>query len=167
MTRINNFTFNGCSSLTLVEIPNSVSIVGTEAFQDCTNLTSVTFGTSITDIGTQAFNNCPNIEEVTCLFIIPVEGTADIFDQIVYDTAPLIVHEGTQDQFDQVIPWKLFKKVSEGNTTSLDEIMSESKSMGDIYTVGGTLVKQKPTDEDVKSLAPGLYIIGNKKILIR
>src|SRR5574344_1574471 len=42
--------FNGCSSLTSIEIPSSVTSIGNNAFYYCTSLTSVTIPSSVTSI---------------------------------------------------------------------------------------------------------------------
>ena len=42
-------------------IPNSVTIIGEEAFNGCINLTSVTIPNSVTDIGGSAFFACANL----------------------------------------------------------------------------------------------------------
>ena len=41
MTSIGDWAFERCSSLTSIEIPNSVTSIGEEAFEDCSGLTSV------------------------------------------------------------------------------------------------------------------------------
>lgn len=51
-------TFNRCSRLTSVTIPNSVTFIGNLAFQNCINLTSVTIPNSVTAIAHGAFNDC-------------------------------------------------------------------------------------------------------------
>ena len=51
--------FNGCTGITSVEFPNTVTTIGDRAFQGCTALASVTLGASIATIGTDAFKNCP------------------------------------------------------------------------------------------------------------
>lgn len=47
--------FNGCSSLTSIRVPDSVTTIGIYAFMDCTSLTSVTIPDSVTTINTYAF----------------------------------------------------------------------------------------------------------------
>lgn len=50
--------FSGCSNLTSITIPDSVTHVGNSAFQECTYLEDVNFGTGVTDIGDSAFKDC-------------------------------------------------------------------------------------------------------------
>ena len=54
----------GCSSLTSVTIPNSVTSIGGGAFLGC-GLTSVTIPNSVTSIGEQAFKGCSDLTSVT------------------------------------------------------------------------------------------------------
>ena len=57
--------FYGCSSLTSVTIPNSVTSIGGWTFQDCSSLTSVTIPNSVTSIGEGAFTSCSSLTSVT------------------------------------------------------------------------------------------------------
>ena len=57
--------FGGCSSLTSVTIGNGVTSIGVNAFEDCSSLTSVTIGNSVTIIGDYAFRSCSSLTSVT------------------------------------------------------------------------------------------------------
>ena len=57
MTGIGRFAFSGCSGLTSVTIPGSVTSIGDRAFYNCSGLTSVTIPGSVTSIGNYAFYN--------------------------------------------------------------------------------------------------------------
>ena len=58
VTGIRNYAFQGCSGLTNVTIPDSVTCIGDWAFCYCSGLTSVTIGNGVTSIGDYAFSHC-------------------------------------------------------------------------------------------------------------
>jgi len=58
VTSIGNYAFNGCNSLTSINIPSSVASIGQEAFLNCTGLISITIPNSVTSIGEGAFAGC-------------------------------------------------------------------------------------------------------------
>ena len=52
---IGESAFDGCTELTSVTIPNSVTSIGDNAFRDCSSLTNATIGNGVTNIGSGAF----------------------------------------------------------------------------------------------------------------
>ncbi len=57
--------FHYCSSLTDVEIPNSVTRIRDFAFSECTSLASVILPTSLKTLDGNAFSYCSSLVEVT------------------------------------------------------------------------------------------------------
>ena len=58
-------TFSGCSSLTNVIIPNSVTRISSSAFYDCSGLTNVTIGDNVTSLEGLAFYGCSSLTFMT------------------------------------------------------------------------------------------------------
>ena len=64
VTSIGDGAFSYCSGLTSVTIPNSVTYIGEYAFEYCSGLTSVTIGNSVTEIGDHAFSGCSGLTSI-------------------------------------------------------------------------------------------------------
>ena len=64
VTSIGQYTFEGCSSITNVTIPDSVTSIGVQAFFGCHGLTSVTIPNSVVSIGEWAFEGCFSLTSV-------------------------------------------------------------------------------------------------------
>ena len=63
--KLGYFAFEGCSSLTSLTIPSSVTSIGDLAFKDCSSLTSLTIPSSVTSIGSSAFSGCSGLTSLT------------------------------------------------------------------------------------------------------
>jgi len=57
----------GYTNITSITIPNSVKSIGNYAFCGCTNLTSITIANSVTVIASCAFDECTNLKTVNFL----------------------------------------------------------------------------------------------------
>lgn len=57
-------TFNECTSLTEIVIPDSVKDIEWNAFSDCTALKSITFPDEIREVDEGAFNRCDNLTSI-------------------------------------------------------------------------------------------------------
>ena len=65
VTSIGGSAFEGCSGLTSVTIPSSVTSIEGSAFKDCSGLTSVTIPSSVTSIGGSTFSGCSGLTSLT------------------------------------------------------------------------------------------------------
>ncbi|MBR3092100.1 MAG: leucine-rich repeat domain-containing protein [Bacteroidaceae bacterium] len=64
VTSIGGSAFSGCKGLTSIEIPNSVTSIGNYAFSSCLGLTSIEIPNSVNSIGENAFYNCSGLTSV-------------------------------------------------------------------------------------------------------
>ena len=67
VTKIGNYAFYECSSLTSITIPEGVTEIGTSAFYKCDHLTSVTIpeNSRLTEIGSSAFEGCSGLSLIS------------------------------------------------------------------------------------------------------
>ena len=65
VTSIGSYAFYGCSGLASLPLPSSVTSIGWYAFEDCSGLTSFTLPSSVTSIGYRAFYGCSGLTSLT------------------------------------------------------------------------------------------------------
>ena len=63
--KLGDYVFNGCSGLTSLTLPSSVTKIGCYALFNCIGLTSLTLPSSVTEIGELAFLNCRGLTNFT------------------------------------------------------------------------------------------------------
>ena len=64
LTSIGGYAFRNCTSLTTINLPSSLTSIGGYAFSDCTSLTTINLPSSLTSIGQSAFYNCPSLTTI-------------------------------------------------------------------------------------------------------
>ena len=57
--------FEGCSGLTSITIPSSVTSLGDDCFYRCSGLTSITIPSSVTSLGGACFSHCNGLTSIT------------------------------------------------------------------------------------------------------
>ena len=65
LTTIEAFAFYGCTGLTKLEIPAGVTTIGQSAFASASNLNSISLSSALTELGTFAFSGCSKLEAIT------------------------------------------------------------------------------------------------------
>ena len=65
ITKIKDYAFINCSSITNIILPTSLKTIGEVAFSGCGSLTSVTIPASVTSIGSYSFSRCRRLSQVT------------------------------------------------------------------------------------------------------
>ena len=64
VVEIGKSAFSGCSGLTGITIPNSITSIGNYAFSGCSGFTNITIPNSVTSIGNYAFKGCSGIKKL-------------------------------------------------------------------------------------------------------
>ena len=64
VTEIGSYAFHNFLELKKINIPNSVTRIGQDAFYYCINLTSITIPNSVTSIGSSAFASCSSLTSI-------------------------------------------------------------------------------------------------------
>lgn len=65
VTRIADYAFRNCTSLKSIKISEGVTSIGSSAFEGCTSLTNITIPNSVTSIDASAFGNCTSLTSIT------------------------------------------------------------------------------------------------------
>lgn len=90
VTSIGSGAFGGCESLTSINIPNSVKNIGSRAFGSCRSLTSVNIPNSVESIEHGAFSDCGSLvsidipNSVTCIGSCVFENCSSLTSIRIY-----------------------------------------------------------------------------------
>ena len=147
VTTIGYGAFEGCSGLTSVTIPNSVTSIGSCAFEGCSGLTSVTIPNSVTSIGDRAFSGCKSLEWVKYLSKKPfaLVGNYYCFGE-GYD-ATLFVPHGYKKKVEQLKGWEEFNKIVE--LSAADSNVDGNVNSADVVQVYNRIINGPTDDEDI------------------
>ena len=82
---IGNTAFQSCSSLTTINLPSSLKSIGDNAFNGCTLLTTINLPDGVTSIGISAFNGCSSLTTIN----LP-DGVTSIGNDVFYNCSSLV-----------------------------------------------------------------------------
>ena len=136
----------GCTGLTSITIPNSVTKIEDDAFNGCTGLTSVTIGNSVTTIYGDAFEGCTGLKKVYSLNPVPpviYEGTFETYH------ADLFVPKGCYLKYKEAEYWKNFTFISEINVETGDIDGDGEINVGDVTAHINKLLNAASYDDAV------------------
>ena len=126
VTKIGDGAFQHCSGLTSVTIPSSVTEIGTSAFSDCSGLTSVTVPSSVTKIGDNAFSGCSGLTSVYVSWKTPLLNGADKFKDVDKQSCTLYVPQDTSGEY-YLSEWgDYFDNIVEYDVTGINKVKSSA-----------------------------------------
>jgi len=106
VTAIRYDAFDGCTKLTSISIPNSVTSIGNYAFSHCTSLTSITIPGSVTSLGRNVFPDCRSLTSIYMVSSQPPSTGNDIFG--VPSSCVIYVPTGSREAYSALAPWNGF-----------------------------------------------------------
>lgn len=113
MTTIGESAFSGCTSLTSIDIPNSVTEIGVMAFEGCTNVVKVKIGAGITSIQSSYLLGSRYIKEIYCFATTPPNSFRSDFSNIGKNEAKLYIPKGSYQAYSRSDWGKAFSNIIE------------------------------------------------------
>lgn len=170
---IEHHAFENCVNIESLSFPNSLMEIGDFAFQFCDNLKEIVFGNKLKMIGENAFMtlNQNRLKVVRISALNP--PTADHY-YVFYNRyeATLVVPLGRVSTYKKDSVWGKFATITDDENDPALGVESLrdndiAKTHPDVYDLNGVLLIQGATEEEIRSLPAGVYLIGDKKIVIR
>ena len=125
VTSIGDAAFYDCSSLTSLTIPSSVTSIGEAAFSGCSGLTSLTIPSSVTSIGNYAFKGCSGL---TSIYVYPEKLPKlgeKVFDGCNAKNCKVYVPTGTYDDY-WLSEFGYFENIVEFDATGIDKVTTST-----------------------------------------
>lgn len=118
VTLIGSEAFYNCDNITSISIPSSVEEISSSAFESCSNLINISFENP-KHIGNFAFRNCPKITNIRSFSQTPQNFTENVFDSNVYTNATLIIPYKCTNLYTICSGWKYFSNIIEMEMPSI------------------------------------------------
>ena len=123
--KLGDYAFYGCSGLTSLTLPSSVTSIGDGAFSGCSGLTSLTIPSGVTSIGKWAFRGCSGL---TSIYVYPEnlpELGIDIFNRCDAKNCTVYVPKGTYDAY-KSSEFGYFEKIVEFDASGIDKVTTST-----------------------------------------
>lgn len=174
-------TFAHCSSIESITLQEGIESSGEATFQFCDNLKVITLPSTLKEIKGYSFAWCDKITTVNCYALTPPNmetGWNELAFNDYYaffgsnpQNIELHVPKGCLKVYASAPGWNMFGIIIDDlePRAGIDDVAIDFPNFinVDVYNIQGMRLIQNATEDDIKALKPGIYIIGNKKISIR
>ena len=122
VTEIGEHAFLNCRGLTNFTIPSGVTKIGAGAFFCCYGLISLTIPSSVTAIGSQAFNACSELTSIYAYMEKLPETGSNLFLGCDEKKCTVYVPKGTGDAYFRSAEFGYFYNIVEFDATGIDKV---------------------------------------------
>ena len=113
--------FEGCSKLPSFVVPEGVTSIGNSTFKDCASLKSFEISSTVTTIPNYAFSGCTSLAKIICRATIVPETGDEIFEGVPSNMI-IYVPETSLSSYQSAEPWKnyILKSLTTLSITEID-----------------------------------------------
>ena len=149
--KLGDYVFNGCSGLTSLTLPSSVTEIGEHAFLNCRGLTnftipsgvtkigagaffccdgliSLTIPSSVTAIGSQAFKHCSGLTSIYVYMEKLPETGSNLFLGCDEKNCTVYVPKGTGNAYFRSAEFGYFYNIVEFDATGIDKVATSANA---------------------------------------
>ena len=127
VTEIGESAFHGCSGLTSLTIPSGVTSIGYYAFIGCSGLKSLTIPSSVTSIGNWAFDDCSGLTSIYVYTKKLPELGYYVFNGCDAKNCTVYVPKGTYDAY-KSSEFGYFEKIVEFDASGIDKVTTSTNA---------------------------------------
>ena len=159
LERIANYSFQNCTSLEAIELPEGTKTIENDAFAECHALTRVVIPKSVNRIFPEAF--CSRSENLH-MYVAwqDPENKTEIDSGILWQSGDLTtwtlhVPKGTKEKYEKAPVWKVFGTIVDDNPTAIDHVQTAPSDTHSYYDLHGRPLNHRPER--------GVYIHNGRK----
>ena len=160
-----------------MDVPESVEIIGEQAFLDCKELKSVTLNDGLRTIGLYAFGNCglseltipASVEELgsNALWMMGLQSITSLIDNpkpmddfCNQGAANIVLYvpKGSIARYEAAYPWNMFQKIIEIDTNNFHSVRGLPDALYSSYDLQG---------RETHNTTKGIYIRDGRKMVVK
>lgn len=163
--------------LTNLVFPENVTVVSNAALFHAAKLESITLPSGMTTICEDAFVGCTGLKSIICMSETPpafmiIQKNYPLYPTYGIDTENCVIYvpEGCVEAYKAATIWKEFAHIEEYKDapTAVTDLSTGVNTPVNVYNMCGMLVRSNVmSGEATQGLPQGIYVVGNKKVVVR